>query len=156
MPSRGIGPKPKISAGEAGIITIAPASVIRAGTFTLPEPRRAAASRFTIQTAIEPANRMLEYCSAASSEPSRPPSAPYSAGPPQSMPPVNSAPETMASTTEWNTSESASFWRPAPIARAIEEATPLPSPPFDMVVISMKIGNTSATPASASVPRKLT
>ena len=43
-----------------------------------------------------------------------------------------------------------------PIARAMAEATPLPSPPFDMVVISMKIGKTSATPASASVPRKPT
>ncbi len=57
MPSRGIGPKPKIRAGDAGIISIAPTSVIRAGTLTFPEPRRAAASRFTIHTAIEPANR---------------------------------------------------------------------------------------------------
>jgi hypothetical protein len=46
--------------------------------------------------------------------------------------------------------------RPAPMARATEEATPEPSPPFDIMVISMKIGNTSAAPASASVPRKPT
>ena len=72
------------------------------------------------------------------------------------MPALNKAPATIASTTEWKTSASASCWRPAPMARAMAEATPLPSPPFDMVAISMKIGKTSATPASASVPRKPT
>src|SRR5581483_9008585 len=62
----------------------------------------------------------------------------------------------MARITAWNTSASASSLRPAPTARATDEATPLPRPPFDIMVIIMKTGNTSATPASASVPRKPT
>jgi hypothetical protein len=59
----------------------------------------------------------------------------------------------IASTIAWNSAASASSRRPAPTARATDEATPEPNPPFDIIVISMKIGNTSAAPASASVPR---
>ena len=59
MPSAGIGPKPKISSGEAGISTIAPTSVTMAGTLTLPEPRNAAACRLTIHTGMAPANKIV-------------------------------------------------------------------------------------------------
>ena len=57
IPSRGTGPKPKIRSGESGISTIAPIRVTAAGTFTLPEPRSAAAWKLTIHTGIAPANR---------------------------------------------------------------------------------------------------
>jgi hypothetical protein len=66
---------------------------------------------------------------------------------------VKIAPTITASTIACSTSAFASSLRPAPVARATAEATPLPSPPFDIIVISMNTGNTSATPASASVPR---
>ncbi|MGY4439553.1 hypothetical protein ACVW04_002335 [Bradyrhizobium sp. LM2.3] len=57
MPSRGIGPNPKIRAGETGMVTIAPTSVTSAGTLTLPAPRNAAAWRLTIHTGMAPAKR---------------------------------------------------------------------------------------------------
>ena len=65
-------------------------------------------------------------------------------------------PQATAMIIAWKSSASASARRPAPIARAIAEATPPPTPPFDIICISMRTGKTNATPASASVPRKLT
>src|SRR5215471_13050742 len=61
-----------------------------------------------------------------------------------------------ARTTACQTSAAASSWRSAPSARATADATPPPNPPFDIISISISIGKTNATPASASVPRKLT
>src|SRR5262245_25081783 len=59
-------------------------------------------------------------------------------------------------TMEWATSALASARRPAPRARAIAEDTPPPMPPADIICMSIATGKTSATPASASVPRKPT
>ena len=56
-------------------------------------------------------------------------------------------------TTACMTSPFASARRPPPSARATAEATPPPIPPADIVCMSMMIGNTSETPASASGPR---
>ena len=53
-----------------------------------------------------------------------------------------------------STSASASSRRPAPSARAIAEEMPPPIAPADSICIIMKPGNTSAMPASASVPRR--
>ena len=49
---------------------------------------------------------------------------------------------------------SASAWsrRPAPSARAIADEMPPPMAPAEIICISMTPGNTSAMPASASVP----
>jgi len=66
------------------------------------------------------------------------------------------APKTTARTNAFSASASASATLPAPIARAIDDATPPPMPPFDIICISMNIGNTKLIPARASVPRKLT
>jgi hypothetical protein len=51
-----------------------------------------------------------------------------------------------------HTSASASARRRAPSARAIDEAMPPPMAPLEVICISMTMGNTSAMPASASVP----
>ena len=55
-----------------------------------------------------------------------------------------------------STSASASSRRPAPSARATAEEMPPPIAPADSIGIIMKPGNTSAMPASASVPRRET
>ena len=55
-----------------------------------------------------------------------------------------------------STSASASSCRRAPRARAIAEEMPPPIAPADSICIIMKPGNTSAMPASASVPRRET
>ena len=43
---------------------------------------------------------------------------------------------------------------PAPIARLMAEETPPPIAPADIICVSMTKGNTSAIPASASVPSR--
>ena len=58
--------------------------------------------------------------------------------------------------TACSTSASASACRRAPIARAIADEMPPPIAPPDSICIIMKPGNTSAMPASASVPRRAT
>ncbi len=45
------------------------------GTSMLPVPRMTLASAFISQTSTLPANTMLEYCSAAASDPASPPMA---------------------------------------------------------------------------------
>ncbi len=69
----GIGPKPKISAGESGISRTTPMQIAMAGMNMLPVPRIALASAFISQTRTVPPNTTLEYSIAASSEPPRPP-----------------------------------------------------------------------------------
>jgi hypothetical protein len=56
-------------------------------------------------------------------------------------------------TKAWSTKASASAWRPPPSARAIAEEMPPPMAPPDIICISITTGNTTAIPASASVPR---
>src|SRR5262249_47556787 len=63
---------------------------------------------------------------------------------------------TTATATACATSAWASSMRFAPTARATAEETPPPIPPLDIMVMSIKTGNTRATPATAPVPRKLT
>ena len=53
-----------------------------------------------------------------------------------------------------STSASASSRRPPPNARAMAEEMPPPIAPADSICIIMNPGNTSAMPASASVPRR--
>ena len=55
-------------------------------------------------------------------------------------------------TSAWSASASASARRPPPSARAIADEMPPPMAPADIICISMSSGNTSATPASGSVP----
>jgi hypothetical protein len=55
-------------------------------------------------------------------------------------------------TTACSTRLSAVSRLPAPSARAIADEMPPPMAPAEIIVISMKGGNTSAMPASASVP----
>src|SRR5579872_4101261 len=55
-----------------------------------------------------------------------------------------------------NTSASASSRRPPPRARATADEMPPPIAPPDSICIIMQPGNTSAMPASASVPRRET
>ncbi len=56
----------------------------------------------------------------------------------------------------WIASASASARRPPPSARATAAAMPPPIAPADIICISMTTGNTSATPAKASVPSQPT
>ena len=65
---------------------------------------------------------------------------------------MNAAPKPSAITSACSASASASVRRPAPSARAMEEEMPPPMAPADIICISITTGNTSATPASASVP----
>ncbi len=62
----------------------------------------------------------------------------------------------MLMTTACSTSASASSRWPRPSARAIAAEMPPPIAPAEIVCISMTTGNTSAMPASASVPRRAT
>mgnify|MGYP000483429928 CR=1 FL=1 len=48
------------------------------------------------------------------------------------------------------------FGKHAPNARATADATPAPNPPFEIICMSISIGKTMETPASASVSRRLT
>ena len=73
MPMAGIGPKPKISAGESGTSSTTPMQIAIAGTNMLPVPRITLASAFISQTSTVPPNTTLEYSIAASSDPPRPP-----------------------------------------------------------------------------------
>ena len=65
---------------------------------------------------------------------------------------VKNSAKPVAMISAWEMVASASSRRPAPSARAIAEDTPPPIAPADIICISMTPGNTSATPASASVP----
>ena len=65
---------------------------------------------------------------------------------------MNTSPRTTAMMSAWGTSASASSRRPAPSARAIADEIPPPIAPADIICMSMSTGNTSATPARASVP----
>jgi hypothetical protein len=65
---------------------------------------------------------------------------------------LNSRPKPSAMTMACSTSALASSLRRAPSARAMAEAMPPPMAPADVVCISITSGNTSAMPASASVP----
>ena len=152
MPSAGKGPQPKISAGDSGTSSTAPTEVTMAGTAMLPVPRITAASALNSHTSTAPANTQLEYSSAACSEPPRPPICPYSAGPPSSTAAMKASPKPRAMSTACSTSALASSRRRAPSARAMAEAMPPPMAPEDIICISITTGNTSATPASASVP----
>ena len=62
-------------------------------------------------------------------------------------------PSATLTTTACITSASASSRRPAPNARATAEEMPPPMAPPETICINMTTGNTSAMPASASVPR---
>ncbi|MNV62918.1 hypothetical protein D3C71_1554860 [compost metagenome] len=59
-PSCGKGPQPKINGGDKITRRNAPEMMTRAGTFTLPAPRRAAESKAVIQMGIEPVNTIPE------------------------------------------------------------------------------------------------
>ena len=61
---------------------------------------------------------------------------------------VKTRPSQHARTRACQTSAPASPWRFAPNARATADETPPPMPPFDIICISMRTGNTSATPAT--------
>src|ERR1051326_1189668 len=65
---------------------------------------------------------------------------------------MNSSPNPMATASAWRTRASASARRPPPSARAIADEIPPPIAPADIICISISTGNTSVTPASASVP----
>ena len=65
---------------------------------------------------------------------------------------VKNAAKQVAMTSACRMVASASSRRPAPSARAIADDTPPPIAPDDIICISMTPGNTSETPASASVP----
>ena len=60
MPSAGTGPQPKISNGDSGMSTAAPAQVTQAGTAMLPVPRITAASELNSHTSTAPANTKFE------------------------------------------------------------------------------------------------
>jgi len=68
----------------------------------------------------------------------------------------NSTPSTTPMMTACSAIASASSWRPAPKARATEDAMPPPMPPADIVCISITRGKTSAAPAKASTPSRPT
>ena len=59
-------------------------------------------------------------------------------------------------TTACITNAFASACRLAPIARATADEMPPPIAPADIICINISAGNTSATPASASVPSRPT
>ena len=75
MPRAGIGPRPKISTGESGTSSTTPRQIAIEGTSMLPVPRMTLASAFISQISTLPAKTTLEYFSAASSDPPRPPMA---------------------------------------------------------------------------------
>jgi hypothetical protein len=60
MPRAGTGPAPKISSGETGIRTTAPAVVTVAGKAMLPVPRITAASELNGQSGTAPAKIKVE------------------------------------------------------------------------------------------------
>ncbi len=152
MPMAGTGPQPKIRSGDSGISSTSPTVATPAGTAMLPVPRITADSALKTQMTTAPANTQPEYTSAASSDAPVPPMRAYSARPKTSSTTVNRAPNSTAITSAWTTSALASSLRREPSARAIAEAMPPPMAPADIICMSITAGNTSAMPASASVP----
>ena len=109
-----------------------------------PDERRSAEHDVRI---LERAREALRRC---------PPRSRYKAGPKTSAASVKLAPRPSAISTACQASASASAWRWPPSALAIAEEMPPPMAPADIICISITIGNTSVTPASASVPRRPT
>jgi hypothetical protein len=67
---------------------------------------------------------------------------------------LNVRPSAAAMIRACTTSALASALRLAPTARAIADEMPPPIAPADIICMSISAGNTSATPASASVPSR--
>lgn len=76
----------------------------------------------------------------------------YRRGPPSSKAALNTTLKPSAITNACSTSASASRRRPAPSARAMEDAMPPPMAPAEVICISITTGKTSAMEARASAP----
>ncbi len=83
-----------------------------------------------------------------------PPSIARSRGPKTSMLIINTRPKQMPMINACTANAAARSISSAPNARAIDEATPPPMAPPDIVIIKMTNGNTRAIAASGSTPNR--
>ena len=153
MPSAGNGPTPKIRHGDSGTSSTTPTQIDQrrhqhvAGAADhvgerVHQPDQDVAGEHDVGVA----QRRLERAAARRRARDR------AAGRTPAAATEKHAPSATLMMSACSTSASASSRRPAPSARAIADEMPPPIAPADIICISMKPGNTSAMPASASVP----